>query len=334
MATTNPITLAELALTTKDEILSKFVKNLIRQSKAMGTVPFTSKNVVSLVNKKWQTLPAGQKRLLNEGYSQVKGNTKDEAWELSIYGGDIAVDRLIKNVDNAIESEVSLQTKMFIAGMAADWTYDFIAGDPTVDTKAMRGLKYLVANHQASRMTIGVNSTTTSLDVTASSTNENKFINAVERALKYIGAERGGNVKMYVNESLFLGISAALRAAGLLDTTKDQFDRQFTTFMGVDLVDVGLKSNQSTEIIGVAETDDGETDATSLYVVRWDENDGAIGVQNGTLNVYDPLGGREMETQPAYLLRCDWATAVIPRSDYCIARVYGIKNPATWTVPI
>lgn len=83
----NPITLAEFALTTKDEILEKFVKNLIRQSKAMGSVPFVSKDVLSVTNNKWQTLPGGQSRRLNEGYSQVKGDTKAEQWEPKFYGG-------------------------------------------------------------------------------------------------------------------------------------------------------------------------------------------------------------------------------------------------------
>lgn len=334
MATTNPVTLAEFALTTTDKVLSKFVKTLIRESKAMGSVPFMNSDVLSVVNKKWQTLPAGQTRNLNEGYSQVKGTTKDETWEPSIYGGDIAIDRLLKNVSNAIESEVSLQTKMFIAGMAADWTYDFIANDGVTNPKGMVGLKALATSYQNSKMLINVGTGSAVLDVTNSSANMNKFINALERAIKYVGGERGGKVCLYMNENTYLGVSAALRAANLLDTTKDQFDRQFNTFAGAPLIDVGLKSDRTTEIIPLTETDNATADGTSIYVVRWDENDGAIGIQNGNLDVYDPLGGREMETQPATLLRCDWATMIIPRSDFCIARIYGIKNPALWTITI
>lgn len=46
----NPVTLAELALTTRDEILEKIVKNLIRESRAMATVPFVNKNVLSVIS--------------------------------------------------------------------------------------------------------------------------------------------------------------------------------------------------------------------------------------------------------------------------------------------
>ncbi len=330
------ITLADVALTTKDKVLEKFVKNLIRESKAMGTVPFMTRNVLSVVNKKWKTLPSGQRRNLNEGYTTVKGTTEDETWEPRFYGGEIQIDKQFENLENAIESEASLQTKMFIAGLAADWTYDFISNTPQLNPKGMFGLVYLVANYQAARQQIFVDSngdnTGTALDVTASSANEHKFINALHKALKYVGAEKGGKVVIYMNEALYLGVSAVLRAAGLLDTTKDQFDRQFNTFGNHLMVDVGLKSDQSTEIIGVAEGTGGQS--TSLYVARWDATNGAIGVQKGGMEVYDPLGGREMESLPAHLLRCDWGTMIVPRSDHCIARVGGIKNPATWTIPI
>jgi hypothetical protein len=126
------VTLADVALTTQDKVLEKFVKNLIRQSKAMGTVPFVTKNVLSVVNKKWKTLPAGQRRDLNEGYQTVKGDTQDETWEPKFYGGDIQIDRQFSNLENAIEDQKSLQTKLFIAGMAATWTYDLIANTPLI----------------------------------------------------------------------------------------------------------------------------------------------------------------------------------------------------------
>lgn len=312
------------------------MKNLIRVSKAMGTVPFVNRNVLGVVNKKWQTLPSGQTRNINEGYSQVKGTTKDEPWDTKFYGGDIKIDVQVENLANAIESETSLQTNMFITGMAADWTYDFIANDPTINPKGMNGLKYLVSNFQNSRQQIFLdsnsNNTGTALDVTANSASKQKFINALHKGLKYVGADRGGKICIYNNENLYLGVSAVLRSSGLLDTTKDEFDREFSTFAGHPLIDVGLKSDQTTEIIPLNEGTGAAS--TSLYIVRWDKSDGAIGVQKGTMRIYDPLGGREMEAQPAHLLRCDWGTMIVPRSDFCIVRIGGIKNPASWTEPV
>ncbi len=46
----NPVTLADFALTTTDKVLEKIVKNLVRESKAIGTVPWVSKNVMSVIN--------------------------------------------------------------------------------------------------------------------------------------------------------------------------------------------------------------------------------------------------------------------------------------------
>lgn len=272
---------------------------------------------------------------MNEGYSQVKGNTKDESWEPRFYGGDIQIDVQMENVENAIESETSLQTKMVLSGIAHDWTYDFISNTPAINAKGMYGLQYLCQNFQNSKMQIFVdsnaNNTGTALDVTNSAANINKFVNAVHKAMKYVGSDKPGKVYIYLNEWLYLGISAALRQSGLLQTTTDAFGREFNSFNGAPLIDVGLKSDQVTEVIGTTEGTGAAS--TSLYVVRWDNSDGAIGVQKGVMKVYDPLKGAEMESLPAHLLRVDWGTMIVPRSDYCIARVGGIMNPSSWTVP-
>ena len=333
----NPITLAEFALTTKDDVLAGFVMNIVRDSPVMANIPFVTKDTLAVVNKKWQTLPAGQKRNLNEGYNAVKGDTKDETWEPYFYGGDIQIDKRMKNVSNAIESEISLQTKMFIAGLTRDWTYDFIANTPLVDSKGMYGLIWLAQYYQNSRQQIFVDSnadnTGTALDVTASAANRRKFLNALNKAIKFCGLDKkSGKGCIYCNEDLYLGITATLQGSGLLDTTKDQFDRQFNTYGGLPIYDVGVKSDLSTEIIGVTEGTGAAS--TSLYVVRWDKTDGCIGVQSGPMDVYDPLGGREMEAKPSNLLRCDWATMIVPRSDYCIARLGGVKDPGGWTEPV
>lgn len=150
--------------------------------------------------------------------------------------------------------------------------------------------------------------------------------------MKYVGKDKPGKLVGYCNESLMLGISATLRTSGMLDMTKDAFGREFPSFNGMMFVDLGLKSDQSTECIGVTEGTGAAS--TSLYIVRWDSSDGAIGIQKGNMKVYDPLKGAEMESQPAHLLRIDWGCMIVPRSDYCIARVGGIGNPANWTEPV
>ncbi len=331
------ITLGDFATLTTDKILGPFVMNIVRDSPIMANIPFVTNNALSVINKKWDTLPAGQKRNLNEGYNTVKGTTKDETWEPRFYGGDIQIDKRLAKADNVIESEASLQTKMFIAGLTRDWTYDFIANTPLVDAKGMYGLTYLVSNFQNSRQTIWLDSnalnTGTALDVTASAANRRKFLNALNKAIKYCGLDSGrGKGAIYCNLAMGMGITAVLQGSGLLDTTKDQFDRQFTTYAGIPIYDTGYKSDLSTEVVGVTEGTGAHS--TSIYVARWDKTDGLIGVQSEVMKVYDPLGGREMESLPANLLRCDWATMIVPRSSFCVARVGGIADPSTWTEPI
>lgn len=341
------ITLADVALTTKDEVLEAFVKNLIRQSPALGMIPFVTKNVLSMINKKWNTLPPLQFRNLNEGYAnKVKGTTEDNSWEPGIVGGDIQIDKQFEGLENVFEDERTLQTNMATAGFGMDWLGEFVNGDRSVNQRSFLGLKKIVTTYQNSRqsLNVGPSSGADSLDVTASSTNEQLLINALHSALEYVGSSKtpnvpldskAGKIILYCNQRMKLGIGTAFRASGLLDITKDQFDRTFTTFMGYPLIDVGMYSDQSTEVIPNNEaTSDGGTDATSIYVVRWDPADGLIGVQKNAMNVYDPLDGREMESLPARLLRVDWPTMLIPRSDFCVARIKNIRDPGLWTIPV
>ena len=73
----------------------------------------------------------------------------------------------------------------------------------------------------------------------------------------------------------FLSLQAAARREGLLDTTRDQFDRQVMTFNGIPVVHVGTKGDQSTQIITNTENFTGSPitggTATSFYLVRWGE---------------------------------------------------------------
>jgi len=133
-----------------------------------------------------------------------------------------------------------------------------------------------------------------------------------------------------MNENTLLQFEAALRRTSpqLLSVNKDSFDREITSFGGIPMIDVGLLSDKSTEIITSTEDPgDGGNDATSIYALRIDTDDGLCGLQKegSTPEPYDPLGGAELESGPQYLRRIDWAVGLLNISNYCIARIKGFR---------
>jgi hypothetical protein len=129
-----------------------------------------------------------------------------------------------------------------------------------------------------------------------------------------------------MNEKSYLGIGQVLRRVGLTSDHMDTYGRQWTTFDtsggSVALIDIGLKVDQSTEIITSTEDPgDGGSDATSIYGVRYDAEDGFRGIQLEAPNVYQVAA--EAEAGPYGLWRCDWPYGFEQIGQYSAARITG-----------
>jgi hypothetical protein len=116
-----------------------------------------------------------------------------------------------------------------------------------------------------------------------------------------------------------------------LDVTKDSFDRNIMTYKGARCVDVGLKVDQSTEIITDTETaGDAGADATSIYAVSFDEQQGVRGIQLANIEVYDPLNGGEMEATPQKKIRIEWWCGLTTFGSHGIVRGRNVEGASQW----
>jgi hypothetical protein len=100
------------------------------------------------------------------------------------------------------------------------------------------------------------------------------------------------------------------------------------------LVDVGMKGDQSTEIITSTETaPDSGTDGTSIYIVRFSGEDGLyLNQLQGTSPVpYDPIAkgeGGPSGQGPQIARRIDWVIGLGVEGKYSLARLYNFKMAA------
>lgn len=320
------VPLTEVLKNMKPGLPAALVTDLLRKSDLLNVLPFAGVDNLKVKGARYQALPSTGKRKLNAGYTPVYG-TKEEIEEtLFIYGGEVKIDRIYTKIAALFKSELEVQTEMLAESVARAFNYDFINGDHAVDADGLEGLKKRIGNMPA-RYKIDLESGGTTLSVLASAANTASFLDAMHKAVKYIGGKADA---IFCNESGYLGIGAALRRSGLLQTTTDAYGRTWDTLdMGSSkprLIDVGIKADLSTEII--TNTEATATDGTSLYVVRMGDEDGLNGLNlNGTSwDVYDPLGGGESESTPAYLRRIDWAVGLKNFSNnFSVCRVTGVK---------
>jgi hypothetical protein len=95
---------------------------------------------------------------------------------------------------------------------------------------------------------------------------------------------------------------------------------------------MGLKKDQSTEIITETEVaGDAGQDATSIYCVAFNEEQGVTGIQLAPMEVYDPLAGGELSTQPSKMTRIDWWLGLAGFGSYGITRGWNVEGAANWT---
>lgn len=203
-------------------------------------------------------------------------------------------------------------------------TTSVVNGDQAVDPNGFEGLKKRVSNMPA-RQTISLDSSGTPLSVFTSSTTEHQFVDAIHQAKKYCG---GKATHLWCNEKTWLGLGQVARRLNLYQEITDALGRTWDTLAGLKFLDIGLKSDLSTEIItNTEDAGNGANDSTSIYVARVDSSDGLKGIQlaGTTPMAYDPLAGGEKESGPQKLRRIDWGVGLANLSNQCIVRVKGFK---------
>lgn len=326
------MSLVEHFKNSRSAIQKAFIGDLLRASDILSTIPFSSVADLKVSGTRWSTLPTVSTRKINGSYTSSEGTLEEVEETLAIMGGEFTVDRIFDKTKNSKrESDLRWQGKMKAQAIALNYNYYLINGDLAVDPDGFEGLKKRVTNAPA-RYRIFLdsngNGTGTSLKVLASTANENTFIDSLHDAMLYVR----NATHIFMNETTLQGIGKALRRSGLLATTKDMFGRTFYEWDGIKLVDVGLKSDQATEIIPVNSTLSSDANSGEIYVVRMGSDDDdlmPIQLQGTGPEVYDPLHGNEMESKPAYLRRIDWATGLFSVSRRNIARISGFKMAAS-----
>lgn len=331
------VNINDVAQASETKLEKGILLQVLRASDIIGLLPWITKNTLRIQGARMQNLPEVGFRQFNAGYTEDTGDLEQWTDGVFPFGGDIRIEKQYEGLDEMVEAPSVTHARMKLQALAMEFNYYFIEGTPAGG--GFTGLRHRIMDAGTpARMRINLAAAGDSLKVFASAANTHDFIDAVHQGIKAVGGRADA---LIMNEHTYLGFTSALRRQNLLAEDKDQFDRVVNSFNGAQLVDVGLRRDQTTEIITSTEDPgDADDDATSMYVVRFGpsatgddtlkEGDGLHGLQKNKLESYDPLNGGEMEAQPAYLRRIDWPVTVSPMGDnFCMARIYGFRMEAT-----
>lgn len=265
----NEFTLADYELTASP-ITKAVVRTWREASPLMDMLSFKTSGNLTQEILKWNELPTVPWRDVSEAFTQLKVEPTPETERLHFLGAYIDVPYEYVKADSMQDIRGS-QSEAIMKGAAYSFNDAFFNNSPTDDYKALVGLFWRINNSFGSDQKLNA-----ALDVspdTAVTDVAYKLIDTMEDLLSRVDGEKNQKV-LFMGRTLYLRVQSLLRRSNLLSTTKDQLGREFTTYGGAKIVDVGYKVDQSTHLLGTVETSYTALTGgalSSMYCVRFGE---------------------------------------------------------------
>jgi len=319
-------TLAEFSKIETDPLRKSVLDMLIMESNLLELIPWETTGRLSATMVRFKTLPTFGYRKVNEGYSESTGTFEHKTESVSLGGLDIDTDIVIARNANSIEDARTVQQRMALKSAAYQFNWKFIAGNPVTDPEEFKGVEARIDDINSDGYTnqlFACNDTATG--ILNSQTTRFNFIQDLD---KLFYAIRGHNPDVaLMNKRMLLAIRSCLLREKLLSYGADMFGRQIDMYGSTRLIDIGVRVDQTTEIILNDESTAGALAASgacsSIYALKFGIGDAFWGQQMYPLEVRDQ---GELQTKPVYRTRIDWPHGLADIDPLSMARMYGIVS--------
>lgn len=316
-------TLAELSKIETDTLRKSVIDIFLMESDVMQFVPWETIGQLATTIVRMQDLPSVGFRKVNEGYSATIGHFEQKVENISLMGCYMDTDKAIARAKNTIADARAIAQVMAMKATSYKFNDKFINGDPATDPEEFKGLQKRVDDVVAEGFTEQyINNEGTSGDGILLSDGESyNFLNKLDQLIYSIKGHQPDMLLM--NKKMLLALRAVLRKTKLLDNSRDMFDRRVDMYSGCRLVDIGVKADQTTEIITSTETleDAGAAESTSIYAVKFGIGELLWGIQEYPLEVEDK---GLLEGSPVYRTELDWPLGLALADPRSIGRLCGI----------
>ena len=313
------VTLAEFAKTAYNEgylLLGTIADYFLMESNVLQLIPWNSDKSLAVKITSMQTLPTVGWRKVNGTPSESTGKTDQKVESKFIFGHYIDVDKVLVFAD---PNQRTIQRKMSAKAMAFEFNDQFINGDPTNDE--FKGISKRVGDVYADGYTdqySDAGSATINRGMLYDTTERQWFMDQVAKLI-HVTAEHKPDA-LYMNSKMYLAFEAALRRENVLKQTEDMFGRVINAYGQIPLIDIGIKADQSTQIITNTETLSGGTEETSIYAVKYGDGEYLWGIQQKDLEVIDQ---GLITSKPVYRDLVEWVVGLAVSNPRAIARAYG-----------
>ena len=317
-------TLAEFSKIETDTLRKSILDMLLMEANLLELVPWETIGTLATTVVRYKDLPSFGYRKVNEAFVESTGHLEQKVETISLGGLDIDTDKAIARAKNTIGDARAIQQNMAMKSAAYQFNWKFIAGNPTSDPEEFKGLRLRVDDVYKEGFTeqkFACNDIDTG--ILNSQTTRFNFIQDLDKLIYSIKGHSPDALLM--NKKMLLAVRSCLIREKLLTYDKDMFGRQIDMYGNTRLIDIGVRADQTTEIILNTETavgvPSGGSECTSIYAVKFGIGDSVWGIQEYPMEVED-LG--ELQTAPKYRTRVDWPHGIADVDPRALARMYGI----------
>jgi len=323
-------TLAEFSKLETDPLRKSIIDTLLMESNLMEVIPWETIGQLSTGVIRVQDLPSVGFRRVNGAYDSTDiGHFEHRVENVALCGRDIDTDEALARAKNTVADARAIQQTLTMKALAYMINDKFINGEVAhSDPLEFDGIRKRVDDIVAEGYTgQKIDCACSGSGILKDSAASQAFLDKLDSLLYAIKGHKPDF--LFMNTKCLLAVRSLLRREKLLDNTRDMFDRIIDVYQGSRLVDIGVKADQTTDIITSTETSaglEGSDEHTSIYAVKLSVGDMTWGIQEFPLEAKD-MG--EIEEKPAYRTRVTWNLGLVTVDPRSLGRLYGVIPDAS-----
>lgn len=314
------VTLAEAATLSTNDLQRGVLEIFVQESPVLDRIPLLEIQGNAYAYNREGTLPGVAFRSVNEAYTESTGTFNQLSESLVILGGDADVDRFIQRTRSNLNDQRANQDRLKVKAMSYKFQDTFFNGDVAVDPKGFDGLKKRLTGAQV------IDAATNGAGINTDDTTRHAFFDKMDELIASVPGLNENNGAIYANAAIIGKIRSAGRRIGGVDFIREDITgKRVITWNGIPVLDPGANL-AGTNVLAQNETQGTAVDATSIYAVKFgqDEGDQAVtGLTNGGVMV-DDLG--MLESKPAYRTRIELYCGLALFGGKAAARLRGVRN--------
>ena len=294
------------------------IKTFVDTSPLLAAMPMLPIMGNSFAWTRQVALGSAGTRAVNGSFSESAGQVENRSVGLKIIGGDLDVDQFLLATHGPEHRAIQEQAKAALIAQTISWQIIkgsvTAAGGATADANGIDGLQVRYGGGFGS--TAVVDGGENAAQILANTGGGALSLRDLDTAIQ--ATENPTHLLMA--KKMRVNITAKLRGAASLATSRDEYGRIITTYNGIPIIDADVLGTVSgLEQLGFNENNDS---STSIYVLSLSDM-GLAMVTNGGVQVRD-LG--EQNAKAVQRTRVEMYCNIADMHPRCVTRLYDISD--------